>query len=165
MKRARLTSWFVNTVVASELVSSPVRCRIMRMLGMSIGQAVIQSHCKFYGNLSNVEIGNGSYINHGCQMFGTGGIRLGSNVFLGPNVVIMTGSHRIGSGVQRAMTPTEFHPVEVADGSWLGEGVLVQGGVSIAEGCVFAARTVVTVSTEPHGLYAGTPANRKRSLS
>jgi maltose O-acetyltransferase len=38
-------------------------------------------------------------------------------------------------------------------------------GVTIAEGCIIGANTLVSDSTEPDGLYAGTPAKRVRDLN
>ena len=36
--------------------------------------------------------------------------------------------------------------------------------VNILDGCIIAANSVVTKSTEPNGLYAGVPARRIKDL-
>jgi acetyltransferase-like isoleucine patch superfamily enzyme len=46
----------------------------------------------------------------------------------------------------------------------VGAGVVILPGVTVAEGCVLAANSVVVVSTEAHGLYAGNPAKLVREL-
>jgi maltose O-acetyltransferase len=37
-------------------------------------------------------------------------------------------------------------------------------GVTVGDGCVIAAGSVVTGDCEPHGVYAGVPAKRVRDL-
>ncbi|WP_407108215.1 acyltransferase [Rhodococcus aetherivorans] len=77
----------------------------------------------------------------------------------------MTGTHRIGPGAKRASNPTEFKPVTIGDGAWLGGGVIVTPGVHIGPGCVVAPGAVVTQDCEPDALYVGIPATFKRRLS
>ncbi|MBR1536811.1 MAG: hypothetical protein IJ630_07725 [Treponema sp.] len=43
---------------------------------------------------------------------------------------------------------------------WIGANVTILDGVTVASGCVLAAGSVVTKSTEPNGVYAGVPARR-----
>ena len=47
---------------------------------------------------------------------------------------------------------------------WLGHGVVVMAGVTIGDGAIVAASSVVTKDLEPRGIYAGAPAQllRKR---
>jgi len=55
-------------------------------------------------------------------------------------------------------------PVAVGNGCWIGARVMVMPGVSVGDGCVVAAGAIVTKDCEPHGLYAGVPAQRVRDL-
>ena len=59
------------------------------------------------------------------------------------------------------------HPVSKGDihiGSdcWIGEGSLIMGGVSIGDGAVIGARSVVTKSVSPYSIVAGSPARHIR---
>jgi maltose O-acetyltransferase len=77
--------------------------------------------------------------------------------------MLVTSTHRIGDGSERASAKCGG-AIHVGDGCWLGCRVTVMPGVSIGEGCIIAAGSVVTADCEPHGLYAGVPATRKRTL-
>lgn len=43
---------------------------------------------------------------------------------------------------------------------WIGEGAMIRRGVTIGDGAVIAAKSVVTRSVEPYAIVAGTPARR-----
>ncbi|WP_371318771.1 DapH/DapD/GlmU-related protein [Pseudomonas gingeri] len=53
----------------------------------------------------------------------------------------------------------------VGAGCWLGAKSLVLGGVSIGEGAIVAAGSVVTRDVAPNTMVAGVPAVLKRQLS
>ena len=57
-----------------------------------------------------------------------------------------------------------YHDIVVEDGAWIGASCTILPNVTIANGCVIAAGSVVTKSTEPNGLYAGVPAKRIKDL-
>jgi acetyltransferase-like isoleucine patch superfamily enzyme len=49
-------------------------------------------------------------------------------------------------------------PVEIGDGAWLGENVVVCPGVSIGAGAVIGANSVVTRDVPSHAVAVGAPA-------
>ncbi|MEE2058991.1 acyltransferase [Rhodococcus artemisiae] len=159
-----LRGWLANGPAASALLHPKLRLSLLRSAGAKIGRARIMHGTTIGGDISGLTIGDGTFLNTGCSLHPTGGITIGNNVSFGPRVVIMTGTHDIGPGAKRASDPTRFQPVTIADGSWLGAGVLVNPGVTIGAGCVVAPGAVVTKDCEPNGLYAGVPAIRKRDL-
>ena len=55
-------------------------------------------------------------------------------------------------------------PVEVGEGCWIGGRCTILPGVSIGEGCVVAAGSVVASDCRAHGLFAGVPAVLKKEL-
>ncbi|EKE74340.1 acetyltransferase [Celeribacter baekdonensis B30] len=89
-------------------------------------------------------------------MDGRGGLRFGRNVNVSSEAAFWTAQH----DYQDASFATIFAPIEVCDWCWIGPRVTVLPGVTIAEGCVVAAHSVVTKSTDPYGVYAGIPAKR-----
>ncbi|MBD0863959.1 acyltransferase [Gordonia sp. zg691] len=161
---AYLSGWIVNGPAASYLVPAPVRRQVLRWAGAQVGRARILPSGTFRGELSNLEIGDGVFINTNVSIFPTGGIVIGDNVHFGPNCTVMTGSHTVGPEGQRAGSPTQYAHVEVGSGAWLGASVTVCPGVTIGDGCVVAPGAVVVDDLEPNGFYAGVPARLKYVL-
>jgi len=71
--------------------------------------------------------------------------------------------HEVGPADQRAGKRVD-RPIRIGDGTWIATRAVVLAGVTIGRGCVIAAGAVVTRDCEPHGLYAGAPAARRRDL-
>ena len=56
-------------------------------------------------------------------------------------------------------------PITIEDNCWLASNVVVCGGVTIGEGCVIGAGSVVTKDIPPYSLAVGNPCRviRKRA--
>ena len=72
-------------------------------------------------------------------------------------------SHFIGDSNKRA-GKNIYSNIHVGKGSWIGANVTVLPGVSIGNGCIVAAGSVVISDCEDNCLYAGNPAKKKRYL-
>ena len=148
----------------STILPIPWRVPLLRALGMRISADSMVSSNVFFGS-NKVAVGKGCHINVGCFLDGNASISIADGVRIGPQVVILTGTHEIMPSVFRR-NPKDLHclPVSIERGCWIGTGALILPGISIREGCVIAARAVVIADTLPNGLYAGNPARRKRDL-
>jgi acetyltransferase-like isoleucine patch superfamily enzyme len=126
--------------------------------------AKIASHVFIGGN--NVSMGENVFVNIHGFLDGNAPIVIGDHVHVGPYVRLVTGSHTISKTVLRCYgtSVSTRLPIEVKRGAWIGLGAIILPGVTIEEGCVIGAGSVVTHSTEPNGLYAGSPAKRIRDL-
>lgn len=79
------------------------------------------------------------------------------------NVCFICVNHVIGDSKQRA-GKNVYSDINVGTGVWIGAKVTVLPGVTIGNGCVIAAGSVVTFDCEDNCLYAGNPARKKRLL-
>ena len=116
---------------------------------------------------SNVEIGDRSLINKGCKFYvgkdNDAHIVIGNGVYIAADTILNAIGHEIGDSSQRP--GKQFSKsIIVGDGTWIGCGSIILGGVSIGPGCVIAAGSVVTKDCEENCLYAGVPAKIKRRL-
>ena len=114
-----------------------------------------------YGN--NTKFGSGCFVNHGCYFMDGGTISIGNNVFIGPFCGFYTASHPLdyktrNKGLERAL------PIIIGDNCWFGANVTVLQGVTIGNGCVIAAGSVVTKDVPDNAMIAGVPAAVKKII-
>ncbi len=101
-----------------------------------------------------IEIGEGSVIGNGAVLDGRRGIRIGKNVNFSSGVWIWTVQHNY----KDPMFGDVGGAVEIGDHAWLSCRVTVLPGVSIGEGAVIAAGSVVTKNVDPYWVVGGVPA-------
>ena len=112
---------------------------------------------------SHISIGDCTYINFNLTVLDEAPVTIGSHVFIGPGCSLLTAVHPLdvqerNKGIEKAL------PITIGDNVWLGGNVTVLPGVSIGEGSVIGAGSVVTRSVPPHTVCAGNPARIIRWL-
>lgn len=152
---------FVNAIAGAVFMPYPLRYAIYRLYGVQTQTARIRSRCWFNG--SSVSIGRGSFVNYGCFFDARAPIEIGTRCSIAMEVMFCTSSYLLGGPEHRAETSVGY-PIKVGNGCWIGTRALILPGVTIGDGCVIAAGTVVTKDCEPNGLYAGVPSTRIRDL-
>jgi acetyltransferase-like isoleucine patch superfamily enzyme len=108
-----------------------------------------------------VTIGNRCFVNR--HVFIRPGTTIGTGVFIGPFVRLVTDTHEMG-GPQRRAGRNLWPRIVVGDGCWLGAGATVLGGVTIGSGSVVAAGAVVNKDVPENVLVAGVPARVIKTL-
>lgn len=119
------------------------------------GLTIIPSFMCDYGK--NIHLGKDIFINAHCYLMDGANITIGNNVFIGPYTGFYTSTHpldykRRNAGLEKAL------PIKVGDNCWLGANVSVMPGVTIGNGCVIAAGSVVTKDVSDNTMVAGVPA-------
>lgn len=162
-----LPLFILNTIASSDLLSCRQRIRLYRQFGLQVSDSsFISSHCQFtQADLSTVDLGERSFLNHGCFLENRGTIQIGNDSCLGPGVRILTTSHDIGGHDRRVGHGCFVRPVTIGDGCWIGAGVTILPGVTIGDGSVIAAGAVVTRDCSADSLSGGVPARLIRTLS
>ena len=108
---------------------------------------------------TGIKIGNNSAV--GAQSFlgGQGGITIGNDVIMGPQVKIFSENHNYEQTQTVIRKQGEFRKgVVIGDDCWIGAGTIILDGVHISNGCVIAAGSVVTKSVTGNSVVAGIPA-------
>lgn len=160
---ATQTAWDVvtNTFVSSPFVPRPVRWLLLRALGMNVSRSAIEAS-GYYGS-RRISIGRGTFVNRQAFLDGSDEIRIGARCQIGMQVMILTGSHEIGTPAQRG-SGSVHEPVTIGDGVWVGARAMILPGVTIGNGAVIAAGAVVTRACLANVLYGGVPARPIREL-
>jgi acetyltransferase-like isoleucine patch superfamily enzyme len=114
----------------------------------------------FVTAFQNLTIGKNVSLNHNCFLLCEGGLYIGDNVSIAHGVSIVTTEHRY----EDPSAPIKFQPITpgkviISDNVWIGAKATILAGVSLAEGTIVAAGSVVKKSvTEENTVIGGIPA-------
>ncbi len=100
-------------------------------------------------------------------------VHIGNNVLIGPNVTLATPMHPLlpeERNVRQDENGRYYNleyarPITIEDNCWLASNVVVCGGVTIGEGCVIGAGSVVTRNIPAYSLAAGNPCRVIRAIT
>lgn len=94
-------------------------------------------------SLGQLEIGGGFFCNEGCQIICRKLIKIGSNVQLGHNVIILDHDHdfRTNGGIADGLFTEDA--VVIGDNVWIGANTVILKGTHIGDGCVVGAGSVI----------------------
>lgn len=111
----------------------------------------------------NIRIGRNVFVNQGCRFNDIGGIEIGDDVMVGPNVSLITSGHPLDPEQRRRAVTSA--PIRIERNVWLGASSLVMQGVTVGENAVVAAGAVVTRDVPPNTLVGGVPASVIREIA
>jgi acetyltransferase-like isoleucine patch superfamily enzyme len=109
-----------------------------------------------------LRVGANTFINHGCTLNDMGGIDIGPDAMIGPNVSLLTTGHPTAVAERRAGITVA--PIHIGANVWIGAGATILAGVTVGDGAVVAAGAIVTRDIPPATLAAGVPARAIRAL-
>lgn len=153
--------WHLINITFEGTKGYKIKRRLLNSLGHSIGKEtkiVTPIYCS-----GKLIVGDNSWIGRNFSLNGNGQCIVGSNVDIGPDVSVLTGSHEIGTCERRAGKGYN-DVVKIGSGSWICGRCTILGGVEIGEGCVVAACSLVNNDVCNSTLVAGVPAKLKREL-
>ena len=126
----------------------------------------------------DISIGEWCYVGEGARIWSSGSIRIGDRVLISHNVNIFDSlTHPLGARQRhsqfRSIMVTGHPgsldlgelPVSVNNDAWIGANASVLRGVTIGEGAVVGAGSVVTHDIPPFTIAAGNPARVIRELN
>lgn len=107
----------------------------------------------------SISIGNNCSIGAYNILDGSGELFIGNHVRIGSHVCIYSANHIFESRTELIYKQgMDYKKVIVNDDVWIGAHVTILAGVSIGEGAVLAAGSVVTKDVLPYTIVAGVPA-------
>lgn len=107
---------------------------------------------------SNTKIGENVHL-HGLNVRGSGAVTIGDNVHAGTNCEILTANHNYDEGDAIPYDDTfVVKSVTIEDYAWLGIDVTLLPGVTIGEGAIVQAGSVVTDDIPKGAIAGGHPA-------
>jgi galactoside O-acetyltransferase len=131
-----------------------------------------------------VSIGDRAYIGHGGQIISRNRISIGDDVTMAWGVTIYDHNSHSFDWRQRAICVDHFYrtygtercfgeldwsgvkssPVVIESRVWIGFDAVILKGITIGEGAIIGARSVVSKDVEPYTVVAGNPATFVRRI-
>lgn len=131
----------------------------------------IGRYCEIGGHGAEIIIGSDTSIQDRCTI--TGKVQIGRNCIFSKDVLIAVGKHHFENQPHltirdqdsiQASKQVFIDPVTIEDDCFIGSGVHIKHGVTLAKGTVVGANAVVAHNFPPYSVIAGVPAKliRKR---
>ncbi|MBI3235973.1 MAG: acyltransferase [Bacteroidetes bacterium] len=132
----------------------------------------IRGELLVFASGGEITIGNNSFVGEGSKIWSAEKICIGSNVLISHNVnIIDTNSHELDH-LQRAegfkQIVSQGHPKQkgaiesakiiIEDYAWISFNAIILKGVTIGQGAIIAAGSIVTRDVPPFAVVAGKPA-------
>jgi len=112
---------------------------------------------------SNIHIGENFFMNFNGVILDCAEVRIGNNVFMGPNVQIYAAYHPVLAN-ERITGPELAGAITIGDNVWLGGSVVVCPNVTIGKNTTIGAGSVVTRDIPENVFAAGNPCRVIRRL-
>lgn len=110
----------------------------------------------------SIEIGDNCFLNRGTHISSCCNIKIGDNFVTGSYVSIIDNNHGL---IER--NELDIHPLErrissrkilIGNNVWIGDKATILSGVSIGDGAIIGANSVVTSDVPPYSVVGGIPA-------
>jgi len=107
---------------------------------------------------SNTILGNNVNFN-GLSIRGDGDVYIGDNFHCGPDILIISRYHNYDGGTKIPYDSTYIRKtIKIEDNVWLGARTIILGDVTIGEGAIIQAGSVVVNDIPPCAIAGGHPA-------
>jgi acetyltransferase-like isoleucine patch superfamily enzyme len=138
----------------------------LRLNGAKVGQRVIFYPGVWMTPARNLVIGDDVDLALDVLVQSSGGVTIGDRALIGYRTFITSGNHVIPPKPGRIFDAGAIcKPVVIENDVWIGAYCVILPGVTIGEGAVIAAGSVVTRSVEPFTVVGGCPAKVIRTRS
>lgn len=102
----------------------------------------------------NITVGKNVFINMCCKFQDQGGITIDDGCLIGHNVTFATLNHDINPLNRAVMHPL---PIKINKNVWIGSNSTILPGVTVGEGSIIGAGSIVTKDVPPNTIAAGNP--------
>ena len=154
--------WFARWLPASHAyralgaLSARLRGWLCGFLFDERGPGSVVEHGVEFGTGAGIVLRERACLGVRAQVLGDGGLEVGRDAMMGPDVTIITQDHRPSedgrfAGYERAK-------VVIGDDSWIGARAVILKGVTIGKSAIVAAGAVVAKDVPDFAIVGGVPA-------
>ncbi|PSJ52206.1 sugar O-acetyltransferase [Pseudaminobacter soli (ex Li et al. 2025)] len=160
-KRAVAITAALNRLTFND--ADEIRALFSELIGKKVDENFILIPPFYTAGGDEIRVGRSVFVNQNCTFYDLGGLDIGDDVMIGPNVNIITTGHPLEPSQRRAVTIG--NPIVIERNVWIAAGAMIIGGVTVGENSVVAAGSVVTKDVAPNTLVGGNPARVIRSIA
>ena len=150
-----------------------IRAELIRQMLAEFGEGSFLQGPVFFHYGRHTKIGRRCFFNYNLTIQDDAPVVIGDDNNFGPNLTIVTPVHPMLPEERRFMldgngVPKHFcyaKPVRIGNDCWFGANVVVCPGVTIGDGCVIGAGSVVTRDIPPLSFAAGNPCRVIREIT
>lgn len=107
-----------------------------------------------------IRIGANTTIGYHTFMFASAGLEIGNDCMIAPFVYFVDSDHATKKGINLNKQENRIAPIKVGNDVWIASNVTILKGVSIGDGAIVAANSLVNRSIGLNEIWAGTPARK-----
>ena len=148
--------FLVTSLLPNHLYTNLIRGFLIKPFIGSGGKKLQVAPRVIINNPENLYVGNNCYISHNVYINAKGKLVLDDNVIIGPMSVLATTNHLFENGVVTNKGISK--PIHIKKGTWCASHVVITSGVTIGEGSLVAAGSVVTKDIDNSSIVGGIPA-------
>lgn len=142
---------------------------LRKLLGMKIHKSSIIKSNVYFGSGKTLSVGANSTLGDNSTF--DQNIIIKDDVVMGPEVMFITNDHDHSDPeiLIRLSGSVECRPIIVENNVWIGARCIILPGVTIGEGAIIAAGSIVTKNINSYSIVGGSPAkiikNRRNDLA
>ncbi len=160
VKRAMAITAALNRLTFND--ADEIRALFSELIGKEVDESFLLIPPFFTAGGGEIRVGQNVFVNQNCTFYDLGGLDIGDDVMIGPNVSIITTGHSLEPLQRRTVTIGK--PIVIEKGVWIAAGATIIGGVTVGENSVVAAGSVVTKDVPRNTLVGGNPAKVIRPI-
>jgi len=160
VRRAMAITAALNRLTFND--ADEVRALFGELIGKPVDDSFLLAPPFYATGGAGTRVGRNVFVNQNCTFYDLGGIDIGDEVMIGPNVSLITSGHPVEPSQRRAFVTAR--PIVIERNVWIAAGATIIGGVTVGENAVVAAGSVVTRDVPPNTLAGGNPARVIRSI-
>ncbi|MBO4378987.1 MAG: hypothetical protein IK133_04375 [Clostridia bacterium] len=136
-----------------------IRKCVFRMILKSVGKGVFIDYHTYIRYAKRVSVGDGTTVNRGCRILASHyykdvEITIGKHCAVAPEVCFLASQH----DYHDLTLPDTAASIHVGDYVWIGARSVILPGITIGEGAIIGANSVVTHDIPPYTVAVGVPA-------
>lgn len=151
--KAFFKSWAKRLLLAPQLFKRNFNRVKLVQKGAQVAETAELNHLIIEGNTKNLTVGSNSFLGN-IEVILHDKVQIGNYVCINDDTKLLTASHDTSSPYWELIKK----PIIIYDNVWIARSVIILPGITIGQGAVVAAGSVVTKNVAPYEVVAGNPA-------